>query len=110
MSELSFLIDLLLNHKLPKITKDLIAARIIQIEEEIHDYPPSNQLLPINLQTNLQSASTLAAMARNGFQEVTPIEVAQTPATAAAMESRNQAIKESLAGKVDKITGRPRKF
>lgn len=33
MSELSFLIDLLLNHKLPKKTKDLIKDRITLIEE-----------------------------------------------------------------------------
>ncbi len=40
-----------------------------------------------------------------------PVEqVAQTQAAAQAMNSRHQAIAESIAGKVDKVTGRPRKW
>lgn len=36
--------------------------------------------------------------------------IAQTPAAQAAMASRQAAINASLSGKVDKETGRPRKF
>lgn len=38
------------------------------------------------------------------------VEVGQTAAAQAALASRQQAIAESIAGKVDKTTGRPRKF
>jgi hypothetical protein len=35
MTELSFLVDLLLNQKLPKLAKDLIAARIKEVEGQL---------------------------------------------------------------------------
>lgn len=121
MTELSFLIELLLNHDLPKTTKDLIASRIKEVEQTLTTrITPlaTNQIqsLPPQLQ---QAPSTLAAMARhNGVVSIpiiqeapTPVEViAQTPQTAAAMNSRNQAIAESIAGKVDKTSGRPKKW
>lgn len=130
MTELSFLIELLLNHDLPKATKDLIASRIKEVEQMLTItrmvLPATAQIqtLPPKLQ---QAPSTLAAMARHGdipnfpgaATFVTPpieaapmpVEViAQTPQTAAAMNSRNQAIAESIAGKIDKTTGRPKKW
>lgn len=62
-----------------------------------------------------QSPSMQAIMARNPdlIPAPAPIPIdaiAQTPAAAAAIASRQQAINESLAGKTDKATGRPRKF
>jgi len=79
-----------------------------------------------------QCASTQAILARNpdlmaqsaGASSVVPaqviatttppqapvVQIAQTQATMQAMASRNQAINESLSGKVDKTTGRPRKY
>lgn len=121
MTELSFLIDLLLNHKLQKATKDLIVARIKDIEStHLPTCLPTAGVLPFYAQK--QAPSTLAALARQGMLERTVevpampetntcVEViAQTAATAQAMASRQQAIAESLAGKIDKTTGRPRKF
>ena len=35
MTELTFLIELLLNHKLPKPTKDAISARIKEVESQL---------------------------------------------------------------------------
>ncbi len=116
MSELSFLIDLLLNHKLPKGTKDAIALRIKDVEA--NSIPirsaPSN-IRPVGISS--QAPSTQAILDRNpdlaavaSAQPPAPVDIAQTPAAAAAMASRNQAISESLSGKVDKVTGRPRKF
>lgn len=129
MTELSFLIDLLLYHKLGTETKQLIMERIKTVEQALQDKPLSK---PINIYQGVvpagpqQAPSTLAAMARHNNDpelaaasavarliEVPPAPVAviaQTPATTAAMNSRQQAINESLAGKVDKNTGRPRKF
>ncbi len=43
MSELSFLIDLLLNHKIPKKTKDAIQSRIKEIEVQPPQRPMAYQ-------------------------------------------------------------------
>lgn len=119
MTELSFLIDLLMNHKLTKVTKDVIAERIRYVESNMHPVPYTANRTP-NPAMPMQAASTLAAMARHG--DIPPVHmpapeapepvavVAHTPAAAAAMASRQQAIAESIAGKVDKTTGRPKKF
>lgn len=127
MSELSFLLELLLDHELPKPTKDRLAARIREVEARLpFSITPglakfqesANQLVSKQLQ---QAPSTLALMAKHGDIEVTPppemppvpepvTHIAQTPATAAAMNSRNEAIAQSIAGKIDKVTGRPKKW
>lgn len=115
MSELSFLIDLLLNHKLPKVTRDAIAGRIKEVESNASSHRPV--LAPIRpAAISAQPPSTQAILDRNpdlaaAIAPPVPVEnIAQTPATIAAINSRNQAISESLSGKVDKVTGRPRKF
>lgn len=127
MTELSFLLDLLMNHKLQKETRELIRARIIQVEanldcrQNMHPKAPDNPRHP--LLPGTQAASTLAAMARHQgmpippptIEKPSPVEspveqIAQTPETAAALASRNQAIAESIAGKIDKVSGRPRKW
>lgn len=128
MTELSFLLELLLNHKIEKPTKDLIVNRIRDVEAGIFsqqkiNYGPAQVpqsipgIMPIPYQ---QAPSTLALMAKHGDipkvpkPEMPPIEpvavIAQTPATAAAMNSRNEAIAQSIAGKIDKVTGRPKKW
>jgi hypothetical protein len=111
MNELSFLVNLFLNHRLPRATKEYVAARISEIEANLTQQPTAPKAvhpfpgLP-------QAASTMAILARNpDLMPPAKVEViAQTPATVAAMASREQAISESMSGKVDKVTGRPRKF
>ncbi len=118
MTELSFLVDLLLNHKLPKATRDLVASRIKEVEGRLTPYQgltltqPQIPPPPVLVNGAPQAASTIAAMARHAeAAPVTmPVAIAQTAATAAALNSRHQAISESIAGKIDKVTGRPRKF
>lgn len=123
MTELSFLLELLLNHKLPKVTREAVTLRIKEVEAmlsakntgvSINPPAAANIPMPSHLSIATQAPSTLAAMARNGFQEVPktiPIEqIAQTPAAAAALASRQQAIQDSRAEKIDRTTGRPRKF
>ncbi len=121
MTELTFLVELLLNHKLQKSTRDIIASRLKEVEEGfvMRGIPAQS---PVIFPSNLgQAPSTLAAMARHSGSSTTiniaasepsiPVAVvAQTPAAVQAMNSRQQAINESMAGKVDKSTGRPRKF
>lgn len=117
MTELSFLLDLLLNHKLPKATRNIIASRIREVEESRSAAKPSTIAAFERSLISGQAPSTIAAFEKHGIQLPTQAErtikvenIAQTPATASAMASRQQAIAESLAGKVDKQTGRPRKF
>lgn len=139
MTELSFLIELLLNHDLPKATKELIAERIKEVEAIIFLVAPGsshavaqqrfaqNQIVQQGIPQARQAQSTLDAMARHGDvgytapiihaqqlpPEMPPVpveQIAHTPAAAAAMNSRHQAIAEAIAGKVNKETGRPRKW
>lgn len=113
MTELTFLIDLLLNHKLPKATKDAVAARVIDVEKLLATIPPTYPNRPMPNVNSNQAPSMQAIMARNPDLAIAsePVAViAQTPQAVAAMNSRAAAIGESMAGKIDKVTGRPRKF
>jgi hypothetical protein len=82
MTELSFLIELLLNHDLPKATKDLIASRIKEVEQTLTatriPFVATSQVqnVPPKLQ---QAASTLAAMAKHGDIPPQPVMAPETP-------------------------------
>lgn len=107
MTELSFLINLLMNHKLQKVTKDLIAERITEVEANFNAKHP----MPVNTTGVAQAPSTLALLEKHGALppgEGAPI--AQTAATAAAMASRQQAIAQQLSGKPEKGATSPRKW
>lgn len=115
MTELSFLIELLLNHDLPKETKDLIATRIRDVEQDIRkplDILHGRTANPyVSNGAPKQAASTLAAMARHGDLPVIPAvelppipqapieQIAQTPAAAAALIARNEAINKAANSK-----------
>lgn len=73
MTELTFLIDLLLNHKLPKPTRQAVADRIKEVEESFARVPsnsPKFSVTPMAAPTAIpshlvgQSPSTIAAMMR----------------------------------------------
>lgn len=99
MTELSFLLDILLNHKLQKATKELIMARIKEVEEGLTHKPQiyspvPGAILPGTI--NGQVASTAALLAKHNLPmpPAQPVaEIAQTPATQAALAAR-QAIME----------------
>lgn len=96
MSELSFLIELLLNHKLPKAVKTLVADRIKEIEGGPKRAPVSHAPgLPAHLIG--QAPSTMAALA-----EAPPVAVMQAPPVS----------KRIVGGEVDTGNGTrgPRKF
>lgn len=138
MTELSFLIDLFLIPDIPCNVRDMLVDRIKEVEEALtmtHAVLPKSTM-PITVapmthfQPNQisnfppQAPSTIRLMAHHGTLPagtppyvdvpVTPPEpvavIAQTQATAAAMASREAAIQASIAGKVDKVSGKPRKF
>lgn len=131
MTELSFLIELLLNHKLPKPTKDAIAERIKDIQMAPASLPEPGYIRPVaqpQMETPIalttpdnkpmaqQSPSTVAALLKHGLAigsavvatpPVAPEPVAviaQTPAAMAALQSRRAAI---AAGNSGAFQGRP---
>lgn len=136
MTELGFLIHILLHHKLVKATAVAIEERIKEVEagmagKSVVQTSGYIKAAPLPPHIAAQAPSTQAIMLRNPDLFKSPSEdtqgqpipspeapiqpepvaiVAQTQATAAAMASRQQAINESISGKVDKQTGRPRKF
>lgn len=133
MSELSFLIELLLNHDLKKETKDALAIRIKEVEGALQpvripymqqaSYP--GMVNPV-IGPTAQAPSTLALMAKHGdlppmipAPQMPPIPqpamIAQTPGAVAAMNARNEALAGSLGsgpftGKPEKGRTSPRKF
>ncbi len=118
MTELSFLLDLLLEHKLPKAAKDAVRARIkfvegcVRIDQPRPVIAPAMAANPIVAQ---QAPSMQALMAKHpdlipAAAEPAPVAViAQTPAAAAALASRQEAIAAAQAGKTN-ASGGKRKF
>lgn len=100
ISELSFLIDLLMNHKLSRATKELIAERIKEVEANLNK-PFTAKVtgsLPIsNGGWGTQAPSTLANLEKMGglppIESEAPVEqIAQTPAAAQALQRRAEAM------------------
>lgn len=128
MTELSFLIELLLNHDLKKETKDAVAARIREVEGRLIVTPAQQTSYvltpspPVTFAKNAQAPSTLAIMAKHGDipnpftstppeQPNVPVEnIAQNAVTAAAMAARQQAISVAASGKPLAGETSPRKF
>jgi hypothetical protein len=100
ISELSFLLDLLFEHELPKETVKVVKDRVKDLEALRSPAPLPAAKMPSVMHTTYPKAEL----------EQPVIQVAQTPAAAQAIASREQAIAEALSGKVNKETGRPRKF
>jgi hypothetical protein len=127
MTELGFLIDLLLNHKLPKVTRDAVAMRLKDVETALSANArmpvlaaPKPQIqVPAHLQG--QAPSTIAAMMKHEAQgavidpptspSTEPVAiVAQTPAAQAAIAQRNQVIAQAVSGTHEKGQKSPRKW
>ena len=92
MTELTFLLDLLLNHKLPLATKNLIKDRIGVIEAQMATTPKTIVQQPI---TQMQAPTPVVA-------------VAQTPQAAEALARRAALIAQGDKPEAGR-TG-PRKF
>lgn len=126
-SELSFLLDLLLHQRMPLPIKELVAARIKEVEIALNAPTPVGELdgftykspgyLAKERQVSIQAASTQAILDRNpdlaakAQQTYVPVEViAQTPAAVAAINSRQQIMAEAMSGKPGKGETSPKKF
>lgn len=130
MTELGFLVDLLVNHKLAKLTKDAVVSRIKEVECRTSSSSQSVAYLsqrsslpaPSSLPSHIasQSPSTQIAMMRQMGDGVdlpppeTPPQpvavVAQTPAAVAAVNAREQSIRQAMSGKPMPGETKPRKF
>jgi hypothetical protein len=91
MTELSFLLDLLLNHKLPKATQLAVKDRIGLLE--------SNHNLPWNFTNRAGATNTIPS---------SPTTSTPSPAAAQALAQRQQLMES--AGTVQPGTKSPRKF
>lgn len=97
MTELQFLLDLLLEHKLTVATKKIIKDRIKYVEDGIHK--PSS------------IAATPQRFEQSNTSKVVPIEtIAQTPAAAAALADRQKSIAIAASGTFEPGRTSPRKF
>lgn len=128
MTELTFLLDLLLNHKLPKPTKVAVTERVKEVELQLqqgYQIPHaarSLQMAPVPPHLANQAPSTIAAMMKHPdlvaqltpaispVGETQPAVVAQTPAAQAALAQRQETINAAISGKPDKGRTSPRKF
>lgn len=109
MSELSFLLDLLLNEKLSKAVKEKITERIKLFEQNL------TLVKPVVL-ASMQAPSTIAALQRQAA-EVGQVGAIETPAgaittvkAAMAIQDREKAIAQAQSGKPEPGRTSPRKF
>lgn len=109
MTELSFLLELLLTHKLAKGTKEAITNRIKEIEQCLRPPPPQQVIRPPRTAQAPSTQRLLDEMALEP-QPVAPDQVAQSPAAAMALAARQEAINIALSGKEEKGRSSPRKF
>lgn len=111
MSELSFLIDLLLNEKLSKSVRTKIAERVKEVEVKFAAPPvfTMGPTLPPPKVINgaLQAPSTVAAMERHAA-EAPP--VVASPVVANALMERERALAAATSGKPEAGRTSPRKF
>jgi hypothetical protein len=94
MSELSFLLELLLNHKVPQTTKKLIQERIREVESHI-------QAPALQRQPSVRPSPTA--------QEPQPV-IANTAAAAEALAAREALIQQATSGRAEPGRTSPRKF
>lgn len=111
MSEIQWLINILMTCKLTDSVKKKFIARIGEVEAKLTStlqvYRPAAIVSPSG-----QAASTqriLNEMASDGMP-ASPAVIAQTPATAAALAQRENLIKSALSSKPEAGRTSPRKF
>jgi hypothetical protein len=108
MTEIAFLLDLVLNHKMSKDAKERCIKRIAEVESRLQ---PQAVAHVFRGQVE-QAASTRALMDAHGATTVgmAPISGAVTVAAQAALQSREQAIAAAASGKPEAGRTSPRKF
>ena len=125
MSELSWLLDLLLNHGLDDKTKKHVGKRIAFVEKKLSSPSLQTTVIPVPqarlavAHGAMQSPSTIAAMQRHAQSAPAenvnnapeqPVIPAATVQAAQALESRRMAIAAGMTGKPEPGRTSPRKF
>lgn len=111
MTELSFLLELFLDPECPCNMRDKLVARIREVETTLTTPTIVHRTSTGTTLSQAQTKYELGNVSHGTVGNVVPIEqVAQTQAAAAAIASREQAIADSISGKIDKGRGSPRKF
>jgi hypothetical protein len=94
MTELSFLLELMFNHKLSKSTRQLIKNRIAEIQ------------LPV-IAAEMEKAKTYSIVEKGGLPNPKPLltptmpeNIAQTPAAQEALNTRQAMINAAMTRKV----------
>jgi hypothetical protein len=111
MTELQWLIKMLTKHKLSPSLKNLFIERIGEVEASLSNNRGPARPMPIP-PIGQQAASTQKIIDAMVYPTdgTIPQVVAQTPATAAALEARQTAIKIATSGKPEAGRTSPRKF
>lgn len=111
MTELQWLIKILTQQKLSSSMKDLFIERIGEVEAILSSQrgPARPMPLPPLGQQAVSTQKIIDGMVYPTEGSI-PQVIAQTPATAAALESRQQAIKIATSGKPEAGRTSPRKF
>lgn len=112
MTEIQWLVDIMLNNKLSEPVKQKFIARIGEVEAKLSPIP--TRIVTPQPMMN-QSPSTQAALARQITEGVDPFAgstspVAQTMVAAQALNARQQAIAIAASGAPEKGRTSPRKF
>lgn len=115
MTEIQWLVDIMLNNKLSEPVKQKFIARIGEVEAKLTPAKPSVYQGPIHPTAQSQSPSTQAALARQQAEGIDPFAgstspVAQTMVAAQALNARQQAIAIAASGAPEKGRTSPRKF
>lgn len=97
---------MLTKHKLSSALKDLFIERIGEVEANL--VPKAHGSRPVVNAGPVQAASTQKLLDEMAAQ--TGVPIAQTPQAAAALESRQLAIKVATSGKPEPGRTSPRKF
>lgn len=106
MNETTFLVNLVVKHKLPKEAKELILARLEEIENTSPPSPVRNfsPITKASIPVASQQNASMPAEAgnRDAFKGAIvsdiPVQIAQTPEAAAAMDYRAKLL--AGAGKI----------
>lgn len=119
MTEIQWLVDIMLNNKLSEPVKQKFIARIGEVEAKLTPSRPApfghpGLVNPV-IGPSAQSPSTQAALARQQAEGIEPFvgsnsPVAQTLGAAQALNARQQAIAIAASGAPEKGRTSPRKF
>lgn len=107
MSEIQWLVDILMQYKLPDPVKQKFISRIGEVEAALHKGPVPPPIRPL---VPMQVPSTQRLLEDMAQQTGAPVEIAQTPAAAQALQQRQATIAVAISGKPEAGRTSPRKF